>query len=201
MNAITRDKPFIIGAKHDEHVVAWLDHDQRKAWQAIKKLEAERWQSHCERVDQELQAALEPPPPSRVVSAAQADVTVSPVPVEDVDVSVGFGPASVNVAAHTSNKHPETLAFEAAVDAAMTKVWNQWKINKAGDHTLVEPTKGDMHSAALNALPAGIKSKNKKPTLSMVRDAATPWQKPASMPVPVSPALAPPNRHKWKEDR
>jgi hypothetical protein len=42
-----------------------MDHAQRELWAGVKKLEGERWQVHCEKIDAALQAALEPTPPPR----------------------------------------------------------------------------------------------------------------------------------------
>lgn len=119
-------------------------------------------------------------------------------------VEVGT-PVCANVettTARSSNKTKETLKFERAVLAAMTAVWNAWKVSKVRDSTLKEPTKAEMYGAALNELLDGqIQGKRKKPNLSMVRDAAKSWQKPASMKVQISPALAPPKRHGFKGDK
>jgi hypothetical protein len=113
-----------------------------------------------------------------------------------------LGTTEIGGDARAKNKRPKTIEFENAVLVAMTKVWNQWKSNSASDPTLKEPTKGEMHGAALNELlEKGIKSSNKKPTLQMVSDAAKPWKKPGPMPVAVSPSVAPKKRHPFKAEK
>lgn len=102
-----------------------------------------------------------------------------------------------------NNKTHETLKFEAAVHTAMTSVWNDWKVNSARNETLKEPTKGEMHEAALNKLiDKGIQGKLKRPNVSMVCDAAKSWKKPGAMKVTslsssVRPK-APKERHPFK---
>lgn len=115
-------------------------------------------------------------------------------------------PASRQVEAATvptaNNKTHETLKFESAVHTAMTSVWNDWKVNNARRMSLKEPTKGEMHAAALNKLiDQGVQGKLKRPTLSMVCDAAKTWKKPGTLKLSLSPSVEPKEpkqRHPFK---
>ncbi len=109
---------------------------------------------------------------------------------------------TAGVAVSANRKTAETLDFEAAVHAAMTAVWNDWQFNKVNHKSLPQPTKNNMYPSALNKLlEKRIKGKRKQPNLSMVRDAARSWNIPASIKLPISPALAPPKRHSFKGEK
>lgn len=114
--------------------------------------------------------------------------------------SDGFASTSGTETGRSSKKTPQTVAFHETVLRLMTEVWNDWKFNEARDKALTEPTKGQMHEAVFNKLD-GIKGKNKKPTLSMVTDAAKPWKKPAHAKVPLSPSVRPKPRHAFKGEK
>lgn len=117
---------------------------------------------------------------------------VTPAPAEVVGALAGAD----------KGKKVETLAFEKAALGYMTDVWNDWKINRARDSSLKEPTKGVMHGAVLNKLnEAVIKGSRRTPTITMVSQATRPWQKPSVMNVQISPALAPKKRHVFKGDK
>jgi hypothetical protein len=166
--------------------VSQADDIQKK--HRIKTLELER-----DYLKAQLSAHYSAPITAPVRSAA------TPEPL--VAVCDDAGKSRASTATRATNKGPKTLAFEAAVMAEMTQVWNQYKTNKASNGELAEPTKGDMHDSVFNNLKDSIESKNKKPTLQMVADAAKPWKKPASIAVPVVAALEPVKRHKWKGAR
>ena len=96
-------------------------------------------------------------------------------------------------------KTSETLMLEAKVMAAMDFVWNDSMINRARNKALKEPTKGEMHAAVFNKLSLeGVRGKNKRLTLQMVCDKAKTWKKPVAMKLPLSPSVAPKQRHVFK---
>jgi hypothetical protein len=148
--------------------------------------------------------------PSREAAAVQPATVlrpVTPAPAEDVGALSEpdkAAPAEVvgALAGADKGKKVETLAFEKAALGYMTDVWNDWKINRARDSSLKEPTKGVMHGAVLNKLnEAVIKGSRRTPTITMVSQATRPWQKPSVMNVQISPALAPKKRHVFKGDK